>query len=82
MKRVKIKIETSVEAMLGEKAVNDVLKDIGDLCYKSLKYSTSKEEGCETLYEDSEYEDYRCDMEDRVSTLEGTLRRILDMLDY
>lgn len=82
MKKVKVKIETSVETMLGERAVNDVLKDIADLCYKSLKYSESKEEGCEALYEDGEYEDYRCDMEDRVLTIETTLRQILDMLEY
>lgn len=32
------------------------------------------------LYEDQEYEDYRNDMEDRVSVLEGALCQILDML--
>lgn len=39
-----------------------------------------KQEGCEMLYEDQEYEDYRNDMEDRVSTLEGAFCRILDLL--
>lgn len=52
MKPVKIKIETTVEATLGDKPVNDLLKDIADLCHKTLKYSTSKEKGCEMLYED------------------------------
>lgn len=61
MKQVKIKIETTVEATLGDKPVNDLLKDIADLCHKTLKYSTSKEKGCEMLYEDQEYEDYRND---------------------
>lgn len=73
MKQVKIKIETTVETMLGDKSVNDILKDIAELCHERLEYSTSKHEGCEMLYEDGEYEDYRNDMEDRVSTLEGAL---------
>ena len=65
MKQVKVKIETTVETMLGDKPVNEVLGDIADICHTSLEYSTSKNEGCETLYEDQEYEDYRNDMEDR-----------------
>lgn len=81
MKQVKIKIETTVEATLGGKPVNDLLKDIADLCHKTLKYSTSKEKGCEMLYEDQEYEDYRNDMEDRVTTLEGAIYQILDLLE-
>ena len=81
MKNVKIKIETNVEAILGNKPVNEILRDIADLCHERLEYSTSKQEGCETLYEDMEYEDYRVDMEDRVSVLEGALCRILDILE-
>lgn len=81
MKQVKIKIETTVEATLGDKPVNDLLKDIADLCHKTLKYSSSKEKGCEMLYEDQEYEDYRNDMEDRVTTLEGAIYQILDLLE-
>lgn len=81
MKQVKIKIETTVEATLGDKPVNDLLKDIADLCHKTLKYSTSKEKGCEMLYEDQEYEDYRNDMEDRVTTLKGAIYQILDLLE-
>lgn len=81
MKQVKIKIETTVEATLGDKPINDLLKDIADLCHKTLKYSTSKEKGCEMLYEDQEYEDYRNDMEDRVTTLEGAIYQILDLLE-
>lgn len=81
MKQVKIKIETTVEATLGDKPVNDLLKDIADLCHKTLKYLTSKEKGCEMLYEDQEYEDYRNDMEDRVTTLEGAIYQILDLLE-
>lgn len=78
---MKIKIETSVEATLGDKSVNELLKDIAKLCHERLQYSTSKNEGCEMLYEDQEYEDYRNDMEDRVSTLEGALCQILDLLE-
>ena len=81
MKQVKVKIETTVETMLGDKPVNELLVDIADICHTSLEYSTSKNEGCETLYEDQEYEDYRNDMEDRVSVLEGTLCRILNLLE-
>lgn len=81
MKQVKVKIETTVEATLGGKPVNELLKDIADLCHERLKYSTSKNEGCEMLYEDQEYEDYRNDMEDRVTVLEGALCRILDLLE-
>lgn len=81
MKTVKVKIETIVETMLGDKSVNEILKEIADLCHERLEYSTSKNEGCETLYEDQEYEDYRNDMEDRVSVLEGALCRILDLLE-
>jgi len=81
MKRVKVKIETTVETMLGDKPVNEVLKEIADLCHERLEYSTSKNEGCEKLYEDQEYEDYRNDMEDRVTVLEGAICRILDLLE-
>ena len=77
MKQVKVKIETT----LGGKPVNELLKDIADLCHERLEYSTSKNEGCEILYEDQEYEDYRNDMEDRVSVLEGALCQILDLLE-
>ena len=62
MKQVKVKIETTVETMLGDKPVNEFLGDIADICHTSLEYSTSKHEGCETLYQDGEYEDYRNDM--------------------
>lgn len=81
MKQVKVKIETTVETMLGDKPVNELLGDIADICHTSLEYSTSKNEGCETLYEDGEYEDYRNDMEDRASVLEGALCRILGLLE-
>lgn len=77
MKQIKVKIETT----LGGKPVNELLKDIADLCHERLEYSTSKNEGCEMLYEDQEYEDYRNDMEDRVSVLEGALCQILDLLE-
>lgn len=81
MKKIEIKAKTSIEVTLGGKPVNELLGDIADICHTSLEYSTSKNEGCETLYEDQEYEDYRNDMEDRVSVLEGTLCRILDLLE-
>ena len=81
MKQVKIKIETNVEATLGDKPVNELLKDIAKLCHERLQYSTSKNEGCETLYEDQEYEDYRNDMEDRVSVLESAICKILNLLE-
>lgn len=81
MKQVKVKVETIVETMIGDKPVNEVLGDIADICHTSLEYSTSKDEGCETLYEDGEYEDYRIDMEYRVATLEGALYKILDLLE-
>lgn len=81
MKRVKVKIETTVETMLGDKPVNELLGDIADIYHTSLEYSTSKNEGCETLYKDQEYEDYRNDMEDRISVLEGAICRILELLE-
>ena len=81
MKRVKVKIETSVETMLGDKPVNEFLSDVADICHTSLEYSTSKNEGCEMLYENGEYEDYRNDIKDRVSVLEGALCQILDLLE-
>ena len=33
------------------------------------------------LYEDGEYEDYRNDMENRVSVLEGAICKILNLLE-
>ena len=81
MKRVKVKIETTVETMLDDKPVNEFLVDVADICHTSLEYSTSKNEGCEMLYENGEYEDYRNDMKDRVSVLEGALCQILDLLE-
>lgn len=80
MKRVEIVTKTSVEVNIGGKPVSELLGDIADICHTTLEYSTSKQEGCEMLYEDQEYEDYRNDMEDRVSTLEGAFCRILDLL--
>ena len=81
MKSVKVKIETTLETMVGDKPVNELLGDIADICHTSLEYSTSKNEGCETLYKDQEYEDYRNDMEDRISVLEGAICRILELLE-
>lgn len=81
MKNVKLKIETTAEAMFGDKPINEILNDIADLCHEGLEYSTSKNEKCEMLYEDQKYEDYRNDMEDRVSVLEGALCQILDLLE-
>ena len=81
MKKIEITTKTSIEVTLGGKPVNELLGDIADICHTSLEYSTSKNEGCETLYEDQEYEDYRNDMEDRVSVLESTLCCILDLLE-
>ena len=81
MKKVEIVTKISVEVNLGGKPVNELLGEIADLCHDRLEYSTSKNKGCETLYEDGEYEDYRNDMEDRVSVLEGTLCCILDLLE-
>lgn len=81
MKQVKVKIETTVETMLDDKPVNEFLVDVADICHTSLEYSTSKNEGCEMLYENGEYEDYRNDMKDRVSVLEGALCQILDLLE-
>lgn len=45
MKRVKVKIETTVETMLGDKPVNEFLGDVADICHTSLEYSTSKMKG-------------------------------------
>mgnify|MGYP001126442068 CR=1 FL=1 len=81
MKQVKVKIETTVETMLGDKPVNEFLGDVADICHTSLEYSTSKNEGCEMLYENGEYEDYRNDMADRVTVLEGAICRILYLLE-
>lgn len=36
MKRVKVKIETSVETMLGGKPVNEFIGDVADICHTSL----------------------------------------------
>lgn len=80
MKQIEIVTKTNIEVNIDGKPVSELLKNISDLCHESLKYSTSKQEGCEMLYEDGEYEDYYNDMEDRVSILEGTLCRILELL--
>lgn len=42
MKRVKVKIETSVETMLGDKPVNEFLGDIADICHTSLNTQHQK----------------------------------------
>lgn len=81
MKRVEIVTKTSVEVNLGGKPVNEFLGDIADICHTTIEYSSSKDKGCETLYEDGEYEDYKNDMEDRVATLESAIYRILDLLE-
>lgn len=81
MKHIKIKIETSVEATLGDKPVNVLLQDIADACHENLEYSTSKNEECERLYEDNMYEEVYDKMQDRVSVLEGALCRILNLLE-
>lgn len=81
MKQIKVKIETSVETTLGGRPVNELIRDIADLCREKLQYSTSKEEKCEMLYEDAQYEDYCNAMEERVSTLESALSQILNILE-
>lgn len=81
MKQIKVKIETSVETTLGGKPVNELLGDISSLCHERLEYSTSKNEECETLYEDNKYEEVYSVMEDRISMLEGALCNILDLLE-
>lgn len=81
MKQIKVKIETSVETTLGGKPVNECLSDISSLCHERLEYSTSKNEECETLYEDNKYEEVYSIMEDRISMLEGALCNILDLLE-
>ena len=42
MKQVKVKIETSVETMLGDKPVNEFLGDIADICHTSLNTQHQK----------------------------------------
>lgn len=81
MKKVETKISTTVEVTVGGESVNEVLNNISSICHKSIEYSSSKDEGCNTLYEDQEYEDYRNDMEDRISVLEGAICRILELLE-
>ena len=81
MKQIKVKIETSVETTLGGRPVNELIRDIADLCREKLQHSTSKEEKCEMLYEDAQYEDYCNAMEERVSTLESALSQILNILE-
>nr|DAI56918.1 MAG TPA: hypothetical protein [Caudoviricetes sp.] len=81
MKKVETKISTTVEVTVGGKSVNEVLNNISSICHKSIEYSSSKDEGCNTLYEDGELEDYKVDMEDRVATLESALYQILDLLE-
>ncbi len=81
MKKIEIVTKTNVEINIGGQPVSEILGDIAEICHTSLRYSTSKDEGCEKLYEDQEYEDYRNDMEDRVTTLESALYQILDLLE-
>lgn len=66
---------------MGGRPVNELIRDIADLCREKLQYSTSKEEKCEMLYEDAQYEDYCNAMEERVSTLESALSQILNILE-
>lgn len=54
MKKVEIVTKTSIEVNIGGKPVSELLKDIANLCHERLEYSTSKNEGCEMLYEDQE----------------------------
>lgn len=81
MKHVKIKIETLAEAILGDQPINDVLHDISSNCHRWLEYSTSKNEECERLYEDQQYEELYSEMQNRISVLEGALCRILNLLE-
>lgn len=81
MKPIKVKIEINVETSIDGKPANELLQDIADLCHKRLDYSTSKEEECETLYEDNEYEALYEVMNNRISNLEGALGRILAILE-
>lgn len=80
MKHIEITTKISTEVLLDGKPVESYLKEIADLCHSSLEESTSQNEECETLYEDNMYEEVYSKMQDRVSTLEGTLCRILDLL--
>lgn len=81
MKRVEIETKISVDAKIGEKSVDEYLRDIADICHERLEISTSQNEQCEMLYEDGNYEELYDKMESRISLLEGTLCRILDYLE-
>lgn len=80
MKSVEIVTKTSVEVNIGGKPVSELLSNIEKLCTKGLVYSSSKQKVCEMLYKNGEYDDYRGDMEYRVSLLEGMLNQILEEL--
>lgn len=81
MKQVKVKIETIVETTIDGKPVNEILKEIADLCHGHLEYSTSKNELCSSLYEEKRFQAAYNTAIDRVSILECTLCKILDLLE-
>lgn len=47
MKQIKVKIETSVETILGGKPVNELLSDIAGLCHERLEYCPCQKKGGE-----------------------------------
>lgn len=81
MKSIKIKIQTTTEVLIGNKSVNEVLRDIINIGTEAFGYSNSKKESCETLFEDGEYEDYANVMENRVDILEEAILKILNLID-
>lgn len=81
MKSIKIKTQTTTEVLIGDKSVNEVLRDIINIGTEAFRYSNSKREGCEILFEDGEYEDYANDMENRVDVLEEAILKILNLID-
>lgn len=80
MKNVHFEIKTIVEAMIGQKTIDELLREVASICHEGLEETTSKTEFYESLYEKGKTDELYKELTDVVSTLEGKLCRILDLL--
>lgn len=81
MKRVQLETKISIDAKIGEKSVDEYLREIADCCHEGLEDSTCQQSETVKCLENEDYASALRILENRVSILEGVLCTILEILD-
>lgn len=81
MKRVEFETKINVDVKIGEKSVDECLKEIADSCHVGLEDSTCQQSEYEKFLENEDYASALRLLENRICILEGALCTILELLD-